>query len=92
MAVDLGVAVGAGPDVARVVMAEVVRGDSAGNRTICPPLSLPYLCHRSLARGHAEPLREGRVPSPHQHAHPSSAACPVAMGSLGAGWPFTCPC
>lgn len=41
VAVDPGVAVGAGPDVARVVMAEVVRGDSAGNRA--PHIPLDHL-------------------------------------------------
>lgn len=42
VAVDVGVAVGAGPDVARVVMAEVVRGDAAGNRAQhIPPDHLP---------------------------------------------------
>lgn len=43
VAVDLGVAVGAGPDVACVVTAKVVGGDSAGNRPEHPlRTSCPY--------------------------------------------------
>lgn len=99
MAVDTGVAVEPGPDVTRVVMAEVVRGDSAGKRTIYPPLSLPHLCRRSLASGRAQPLEKGMcLPLTDAHILPQLLltwglnACPVAMGSLGAVWSFTGPC